>query len=193
MDMNSDYLSVFISFASFVISIVAITFYFKDRKREKFALVNEYFKQLLEWHGETVEILISLRNSVSQDGMPERSVLMCKLSSQIEKGRFFFPNIDLKDDFGSEKPEAYQGYRNLAIDFLVYSYNLFSKKNPSHYLKHAENMQREFTSIVFQVVRPRKNLQEIKKLTNRFYMPSKIFEDYLEKNPDSIRFMHDRD
>ena len=191
--MWSDNLSVLISFASFLISIAGFLYYFKDRKREKFILVNDYFKQLLEWHGDTVEILIKLRNLASQPEAPDRSELLCKLSSQIEKGRFFFPNIDLNDGFGKEKPEAYQGYRNLAIDFLVFSYNLFSKKNASHYLKHSEILQREFTSIVFLVVRPQDNLKEIKRLTNRFHVSERIFEDYLEKDPDSLRFMHDRD
>jgi hypothetical protein len=191
--MNSAAGANMIAAFSLLVSGVTFLFYFKDRRREKFQLVNNYLKQLLEWHGDTVQILISLRNSVSQTDSPDKSSLLCKLSGQIEKGRFFFPNIDKNDGFGNEKPVAYQGYRNLTLDFLVYSYNLFSKKNASHFIRHAEVLQREFTSIVYQVVRPKDNLQEIKRLTDKFYAYESIFEDYLEKDPNSIQFMHDRD
>ena len=175
---------------SLLVSGSTFFFYFKDRRREKFQLVNDYVKQLIEWHSETVELLISLRNPANQVDSSIKSALLCKLSSQIEKGRFYFPNIDKNDEFGNDKPLAYQGYRNLTLDFLVSSYDLFSQKDPNRYLKHAEVLQREFTSIVFQVVRPREHLLEIKRLTDKFFTSDSIFEDYLNKDPDSIHFMH---
>jgi len=188
MDPTSD--ANVIAGISLFVSVLTFFFYFKDRRREKFQLGHDYVKQLIEWHGETVEVLINLRGAVSKSNDGEKSPLLCKLSSQIEKGRFFFPNIDKMDDFGKEKPLAYQGYRNLTLDFLVYSYNLFSRKDASKYLKHAEVLQREFTSIVFQIVRPREHLEEIKQLTDKFYASDSIFEDYLDKDPTSIQFIH---
>jgi hypothetical protein len=181
--------------AGFSLFVAGFTFYYflKDHRREKFLLVNEYLKQLLEWHGETVEILIRLRDSVNHPDSPGKNELLTRLSAQIEKGRFFFPNIDKGDGFGKEKPAAYQGYRNLALEFLVITYDLFGKKKASDYVSHAETLQREFTSIVFQVVRPKENLQEIKRLTDKFYASESILEDYLEKDPNSIHFFYDKD
>lgn len=82
--------------------------------------------------------------------------MLAKLSSLIESGRFYFPNIDRKDGFGKQKPIAYQGYRNVILDFLVYEYQLFEKDDYVQYLKHAESLQRLFTSYVFQYLEPSK-------------------------------------
>ncbi len=124
MDINNSNFTNLLSIISLALSTVTLYFYSRDRNKLKYAIANEYTKQLLEWHSTTVEVLIRLRSCsvVDKDG------LLSKLSAQIEKGRFYFPNVDKGDDFGQEKPVAYQGYRNLTLDFLVYSYNLFKKK-----------------------------------------------------------------
>jgi hypothetical protein len=58
MDTASD--ANVIAGVSLFISLLTFYFYFKDRRRGRFQLVHEYVKQLIEWHGETVEILINL-------------------------------------------------------------------------------------------------------------------------------------
>lgn len=188
-DLSNNAWTNVVSIFSLVIAGTTFYFYFRDRKKEKYAIVSDYCKQLIEWHGETVGILIGLRN-VTKDGDKEKKkYLLTELSAQIEKGRFYFPNIDKSNGFGNDKPIAYQGYRNLTLDFLVYSYNLFINDDAGQFLKHAEVLQREFTSIIFSVVRPKEILDEIKGLTDKFLAPDKIFDDYLKHDPNSVRFM----
>jgi hypothetical protein len=60
----------------------------------------------------------------------DKNELLSQLSSLIEIGRLYFPNIDKKDNFGKEKPKIYQGHRNLVFVFLVYS-RAFHNLKPS--------------------------------------------------------------
>ena len=127
-------------------------FFLRDRRHARYAIENDYTKSLLDWHLQVVEIFLRLRLAGETSSNDLRSGELARLSALIEQGRFFFPNIII-DDFGNEKPPAYRGYRNLALDMLVASYNLFlggdkTKKN------RAETLQRHFTSIVFEIVRP---------------------------------------
>jgi len=188
-DFSNNLWTNVLSLASIGLAGTTFYFYFRDRKKEKYAIVSDYCKQLIEWHGDTAEILIGLRNATKQGNKELKTDLLTKLSAQIEKGRFYFPNIDKADGFGKDKPIAYQGYRNLTLDFLVYSYNLFIREDAGQFLKHAEMLQREFTSIIFSVVRPKEILEEIKGLTAKFLAPDKIFDDYLKHDPNSIQFM----
>jgi hypothetical protein len=187
MDFSNNLWTNVLSVVSLAFAGTTFYFYFRDRKREKYSIASDYCRQLMEWHGETVEILIGLRNA-TQDKDKKKDFLT-KLSAQIEKGRFYFPNIDKGNRFGKDKPIAYQGYRNLTLDFLVYSYNLFDKDDAGQFLEHAAVFQREFTSIIFSVVRPKETLEEIKGLTDKFLAPDKIFDDYLKHAPNSIQFM----
>lgn len=189
MDFSNNLWANLLSLVSLILAGTTFYFYFRDRKRERYAIVSDYCKQLIEWHGKTVEILIRLRIATKEGQLAEKNNLLIDLSTQIEKGRFYFPNIDKGNEFGKNKPMAYRGYRNLTLDFLVYSYNLFSRSDATQFLKHAEVLQREFTSIVFSVVRPEDILNEIKVLTDKFLATEKIFEDYLKHDPNSVQFM----
>ncbi len=190
MDFSSNFYTNLIAVISLLISGTIFILYFIDRRKATFQILSDYTKQLLDWHGDTVEILINLKLLSINNKDCDKTNLLSKLSTQIEKGRFFFPNIDLHNSFGKDKPVAFQGYRNLTLDFLVYSYNLFSRADSAKYVKHAEKLQREFTSIVFEVVRPKENLDQIKKLTDRYFSHENIFEDYLDKNPEATKFMY---
>ena len=189
MDFSNNFWTNVLSVVSLAFAGITFYFYFRDRKKEKYAIVSDYCKQLIEWHGETVGILIGLRNTTRDGDKEKKKDLLTGLSTQIEKGRFYFPNIDKGNGFGQGKPIAYQGYRNLTLDFLVYSYNLFIKEDSGQFLKHAEVLQREFTSIIISVVRPKETLEEIKGLTDKFFAPDKIFDDYLKHDPNSVPFM----
>lgn len=189
MDFSNNIWTNIISVVSLAFAGTTFYFYFRDRKREKYSIVSDYCKQLMQWHGESVEILIGLRSTIKDGDEEKKKDLLTELSAQIEKGRFYFPNIDKGNGFGKGKPIAYQGYRNLTLDFLIYSYNLFIRDNAGQFLKHAEVLQREFTSIIFSVVRPKETLEEIKELTDKFLATDKIFDDYLERDPNSVQFM----
>lgn len=180
--------SDFIAAGSLLVALSTMVFYLLDRRHQKHKILHDYINHLLQWHGDTVSVLLRLRTATQTGGTTTE--LLAELSTQIEKGRFYFPNVDKGDNFGKQKPVAYQGYRNLAIDFLVYSYNLYSKENAKSYLRHAERLQREFTSLLIRIVRPRENLAAIRRLTDRYLADDKIFEDFLSQDPASIQFMN---
>ncbi|MBI4948815.1 MAG: hypothetical protein HY955_01570 [Deltaproteobacteria bacterium] len=154
---------------SLLLSISLAIFYLRDRRHSKYQVENEYTNNLLKWHGEVVTILIKLRlmHAYWQPITPNED-LAC-LSALIEQGRFFFPNIDRSDGYGLDKSPAYRGYRNVALDFLVASYNLFYGKISRIELQEAEILQRHFTSVVFEIVRPKNRLETIRSLTDRFF------------------------
>jgi hypothetical protein len=91
------------------------------------------------------------------------------------------------NDFGHEKPTAYRGYRNLMLDFLVYSYRLYSRPNAASYIKHAEILEREFTSLLFEIINPKDFLIETKKTTKKTFTKDLVFEDFLNSNPEVLR------
>ncbi len=111
--------------------------------------------------------------------------LLAKLSAKIEVGRFYFPNVDRADGFGLHKPRAYQGYRNLVLDFLVFSYQLFERDDAVEHLGLAEKLQRYFTTYVFELLDPKNFLKETEKLTNRKFSKDHSIEDLL-KNESSF-------
>ena len=168
---------------SLLLSISLAIFYFRDRRHAKYQVENEYINGLLKWHGEVVTTLLKMRLIHSENQPTKSNDDLALLFALIEQGRFFFPNIDRSDGFGHEKPPAYRGYRNLALDFLVASYNLFSSKVSGAELEKAEILQRHFTSLVFEIVRPKNRLQTIQSLTDRYFVQEKSFETFLE-HPD---------
>lgn len=176
MDLGSADFANLVAYFSLVVSGTLAIFYIRDRSRAKYAIENEYSNQLLFWHASVVEVLISLC-SASRHGEDEmKNSLLIRLSSLIEQGRFYFPNIN-SGDYGTEKPPAYRGYRNVALDFLVASYNLHHKKYSAHTENQANHLQRLFTSVVFEVVRPADRLATIRKLTDRYFVKDLSVED----------------
>ena len=111
---------------------------------------------------------------------------LAHLSSLIEQGRFMFPNIEKGDGFGAEKPPAYQGYRNLALDFLVASYNLLRDPPSDEGRVKLELLQRHFTSVVYEIVRPKERLETIRALTDRYFAKNQSFEDFLKHKDGSV-------
>jgi hypothetical protein len=174
---------------SLTLSIGLAGFYLKDRKRSAFDLATRHTDALRAWHGEVVVVLVRMRSLDRPIASLEHQSDSAMLSALIEQGRFFFPNIDRRDEFGSEKPPAYRGYRNLALDFLVASYNLMQREFNSDRQKDAEQLQRYFTSIVFEVVRPAERLREIRRETDHYFAQQKSFEDFF-RHPDGHLIEH---
>ncbi|MFH0736529.1 MAG: hypothetical protein V1773_18050 [bacterium] len=152
-----------------------------------FRLNIDYSKQIMDWYAETVYVLKLLKLLTEKDGTQDNLYIepLAKLSALIDRGRFIFPNIDKKDDFGKKKPLAFRGYRNVALDFLVASYSIYNNpQNRKKRIAQAEELSRFFSSIVFDVVRPTDNLRQIKKITDKYFVKEEIFEDFI-KNEDS--------
>lgn len=175
-----------IAVVSLLLSIGLALFYLKDRRRAAFELESHHSDNLLAWHLSVVELLVRLREVGRDRTSDARLCDLALLSALIEQGRFFFPNIDRKDSFGQEKPSAYRGYRNLALDFLVASYNLLQRDLSVQERAEASLLQRHFTSVVFEVVRPERKLQAIRTHTDRYFVVQKSFDDFLEHQDGKI-------
>lgn len=171
---------------SLALSTCLAVFYFRDRRAAKFALTNGYSSALLDWHAKVIELLISARYLDRPRTSEEHQKDLAHLSALIEQGRFLFPNIDKGDSFGKDKPPAYQGYRNLALDFLVASYNLLRGQPSKEANLKLELLQRHFTSVVFEVVRPTERLETIRALTDRYFAKNQSFEDFLQHRDGSV-------
>lgn len=175
-----------IAFGSVAISLIALIYAYMSNTK-KYELTSQYRREVLDWFSETTLILSSLRTVIwKEDGKEAKQTLLCKLSAQIEIGRFFFPNVDKGDGFGKEKPLAYQGYRNLVLDFLVFSYQIFKKDNATNYQDHAGVLQRYFTSYVFEIIEPKKFLKETRRHTNKTFIKELSFDDFIQKEPEII-------
>lgn len=177
--MDTEGISALVAAVSLAVSIVLGLVYLRDRRHAKYAIETEYCDQLLSWHGQVVESLLSLRAFSAQNTAPEMRLHLIKLSSLIEQGRFYFPNIK-SDQHGLSKPPAYRGYRNIALDFLVASHKLYSKPRTDSTDRHGEFLQRMFTSVVFDVVRPTERLKRIREMTDRYFIKEASIVDLTE-------------
>lgn len=175
-----------IALLSLLLSTGLAVFYLRDRRASQFSLSNEYCTSLLEWHAQVVEQLIVSRSLNRARDSEQHQHDIAHLSALIEQGRFMFPNVDKGDGFGSQKPPAYQGYRNLALDFLVASYNLLRAPPSEDARLKLELLQRYFTSTVYEIVRPKDRLETIRALTDRFFAKNEIFEDFLMRRDGAV-------
>lgn len=167
---------------SLLLSLTLAFFYIRDRAHARYNISNDYIRELLNWHNRTVDVLMRFRHLHRQQGAADFQQDLACLSALIEQGRFYFPNL-IQNSHGSNKPAAYRGYRNLALDFLVEFYEIVS--HPSHGEKDQEPLaalQRYFTSIVFQIVRPKERLDTIKRLTDQYFVKDHTANDIIE-NP----------
>lgn len=173
-----------IAAASLLVSLCVAMLHVSARKSEKYQLEHTYSSALIDWHEDVICLLSKMRHNCIYDREEASTESLARLSALIDQGRFYFPNIDRGDRLGEGKPSAYRGYRNLALDFLIALY-LTYKRGPSHQeMVNLEILQRHFTSVVFEIVRPQQRLEQIGQITDRFFMQKKSFEDFLE-HPDS--------
>jgi hypothetical protein len=99
----------------------------------------------------------------------KRHVLRARLSALIDRGRWFLPNIN-DDGHGKEKPVAYQGHRQLALNCVVEVFRTVSKLD---YTAQSANKvcqpdlikaKREFVAEIQTIIDPMWHAQETKKL-----------------------------
>lgn len=168
---------------SLLLSGALAVVYVRDRAHARYNISNEYIRELLDWHNRVLDVLMRFSHqSCIRDSQDFRHDLAC-LSSLIEQGRFYFPNL-IQNGYGSDKPAAYRGYRNLALDFLVEFYDIVSDSNNDESDRDMLSvLQRYFTSIVFQIVRPQDRLKKIKQLTDQYFIKDHSVNDVIE-NPE---------
>ena len=67
-----------------------------------------------------------------------------------DDGRFYFPNVDKQDNYGKDKPSAYQGYRNIVLEFLMYFYDTAKRDDVKVHVHALWSFMRLYTSAVFK-------------------------------------------
>lgn len=182
---TSDYISI-----GSLIFATAAFFYSYFTNTKKYELISQYRSEILEWYSDTVDILIRLRIEAKEGYKNEsfKNELLSRLSAKIEIGRFYFPNVDKNDKYGNEKPYAYRGYRNLILDFLVFSHQLFEKPDAKNFIRHAETLQKHYTSHLFEILDPKTFLKQTEKYTDKTFLKELCFEDFIEKDPDALSY-----
>jgi len=176
-----------ISVVSVVIAIIAFIYTYITNTK-KYELISQYRIEIIGWYSDTVSILMRLKCE-ALDGFIDVALkreLLSRLSANIEVGRFYFPNVDLGDNYGKEKPMAYRGYRNIVLEFLVYSYQIFEERDSKKYIAHIETLQRHFTSCVFEVIDPKSFLRDTKKYTSKTFSKDLSFHDYIMEDASTI-------
>ena len=138
-----DYIAITSVAVTVIIAIIGGV-YAVATNSKKYELAEQYKCEMLAWYEKVVMTIMRLTASQSAGNGAEReniSTELAELSALIEISRFFFPNIDKQDGHGSEKPRAYRGYRHMALDFLVYIYQIGLKGNSSDYKKQVRDCQ----------------------------------------------------
>lgn len=175
-------LSDWIAGISLVVAVAALL-YTVISNTKKYELTYQYYQDVVAWHSDVIKVITQLKVTNEENS---KKVYLAELSALIETGRFYFPNIDQHDSFGADKPLAYRGYRNVVLDFLVYEYQLFDRKDSNKYVKHAESLQRLFTSYVFQHLDPKKLQKKVKHNTSIQMNNEITINEFLEQSPESI-------
>jgi hypothetical protein len=187
--MESSLINDYATIGAGVLAVGSFAYSFYSQRREhktrKFELTQIRRKEILAWFEEIVEILGQLNLKSVQGNPTKKEVLLNRLSSKIEVGRFLFPN-DRSYDYGKDKPIAYQGSRNIILDCLVYIFDIHKEKDPDEYKEHVKTLQRIFTSFVFEALDPEKHLEDSGENTN-LKAPTKLtIEDIIGYHPEDI-------
>jgi hypothetical protein len=179
---------VIVASLALVVSVVVAVTQFRDRRQTKFNIERAHLDGLLAWHKDVVATLCDLRDeSIDLDLRGEKRRA---LSSLIEQGRFFFPNIDRGDGYGNKKPVAYRGYRHLSLDFLVAAFNLSERPNTPGFARSMEALQRHFTSMVYSVVNPSERLERLRVMTDKLSVSKESYEQFLShEDAELLRHM----
>jgi hypothetical protein len=137
----------------------------------------EYFADLLKWSDESMFMLSEALHLCDLDPkrmegdrfFELRPTIRVKLSVQIDRGRWFFPNYAV-EKHGHHKHEAFKGFRQPVLDGLVNAYHavtLLNYADASQNKSARENVEvakRLFTSEIQMVLDPRNRDKEFKKL-----------------------------
>ena len=88
---------------SFVVAVSALIFSYLQSRFRKHEIKRAYYCEVLEWYSKTISILSNLNYCLKNSHAKfaeKRDQLLPMLSTQIEIGRFYFPNK--KNGYGNE-------------------------------------------------------------------------------------------
>jgi hypothetical protein len=152
-----------LSILDITISLFSIFF---SKKSKRCELDSMYRKEMVSWYSNVTELLNTLRDNIGHDDTRELNEKLARLSAFIDQGRFYFPNIIKDESYGKEKPTAFQGHRDLTLDFLVAYYYIARRKDANIHKNDLIDLQRFFTSRVFDCLQPRDFIKRAGKFTS---------------------------
>lgn len=144
---------------------------------------DSYLERVRDWADETIEILVGLHR-LCRDGSTEgtfegeRDLLRTRLSAQVEKGRWFFPNY-LEDRVGGRKHAAYRGIRQPILDHLVHTYDCIDGvgwDERASCRQALSDAQRGFVSEVQRQLDPKRRDQNYRDLLERYSAIERLVE-----------------
>ncbi len=161
---------------------------------KRYELTENYRKELLQWYSSVAELMIRVIHYTecgifySSEFSKQRTDMLSQLSALTEVGRFYFPNVIKGDGFGSEKPSAYQGYRHINLEFMLYFYQIASHGNHDNdkNISLLWWLERNFTAVIFDMIEPRKRNHDYAKYLAITIPEGKAIEDFIVENPHSI-------
>jgi len=176
--------AVIVSVTSAVIAGTSAVIAFRSSRREQLnqkiqaaKWQKEYFSDLVKWSDESMLLLsdamhlceLDQQNCEEQKFFDSRHTLRIKLSAQIDRGRWFFPNEEV-DQHGRDKEEGFRGYRHQVLDQLVFAYRAVTKLKHSDISKSEarttiEQAKRAFTGQIQKILAPRARNEEFTNLT----------------------------
>ena len=167
-------ISAFIAVISAFIAVRNLRLTVKKFNMDSLKWQRDYFADLNKWADSCVDTLAESVHLCDVDpaSLPTffqtRNSLMSRLSSLTDRGRFFFPNYE--NDYGTNKPSAFQGYRHEVLDALVEAYRIVQTLSDTQHQGNTVSRpllfdcQRTFTSRVQNVLDPRTRHAEYQRI-----------------------------
>lgn len=118
-------------------ALVGVWNFQREQLNQKIAAAKwkkEYFTDLLKWSDECMLLLSEAMHLCELDPkqmegtkfFDQRHALRIRLSAQVDRGRWFFPNYAV-EEYSQHKHEAFRGYRHAVLDGLVLAYRELCK------------------------------------------------------------------
>jgi hypothetical protein len=139
-------------------------------KHEYFAGVRQWSQRLCDLLSEAIHLCDLDPNRDSEAFFKQRHTLRIQLSSMIDQGRWYFPNVS-EEDHGEGKPKAYRGYRQAVLNALMGAYTAVTKLDYREQTANAARRkelaeaQRDFVSEIQHILDPARRDKEFRALT----------------------------
>ena len=192
LSINTDNIIAIVAIAVAAVTSTIAAVYTLVTNTKKYELTENYRCELMEWYKLVVQNMIEVihlceMNIINTNEFrTEKVKMLSQLSSLMEIGRFYFPNVLKNDSFGSEKPKAYQGYRHINLEFIICFYDIVKQKDISKDdIGQLWDLEREFTSFMFDMIKPRKRNKDYTKYLSITIPKGQSIEDYIAENPEN--------
>ncbi len=167
---------------SAVIALVSAIFSWRmmrrQDKRAAASLKLAHDNDIIRWSDEAIIVLAEAHEMLCEKGVgypdnefrQKRSACRARISAIIDRGRLFFPNVDLGDNHGGDKEAAYKGHRQPALEALVSAYRLLGEAGAQAGPDNAASeglmaIRRGFVAEVFKAVEPERRGMTLKELS----------------------------